>query len=128
MKGLRHLVISLLAFSFASCAEPADTTSTFLENPAGTANVELRDFGEGKQVVLHSSNSTEERRLVEFEICSDVSISWAGDDMVNIRFRDIEASYLNSYRHDDIDVTYCEGDDAACGKPSPPTIRVPGCY
>ena len=130
MKSVRCMALTVLAASSVSCQNEASFKSTFLSNPSGSATVELRDLGEGKQILLHPGDKPDRDgwRVVDFEICSGVSVFWSGDSDLQIQFDDIEASYLSSYRHHGVDVTFCEKGGVECQAPPEKVLKVPGCY
>jgi hypothetical protein len=124
LRSVRYLALMVVTASAVSCQNEPSYKSTLVSNPSGSATVELRDWGEGKSILLHPGDKT----LVDFEICSDVSVFWSGDHSLHVQFGDIEASYLSSYRHNGIDVTFCEKRGANCAAPPEKVLKVPGCY
>lgn len=133
---LAHMTILLAsggALLLSGCESRESIQRTYLDSPGGFARLELKDWGDGKEVFLSDNTSKGERAnpVLQFEICSNVSIGWLDKDHLVVLYDDIEATYFNTFVHGErnaVNVTLCDRTSGVCPIPRGRVIDVPGCY
>jgi hypothetical protein len=117
----------------ASCNAQPDIKSTYIDSPDGITRLELRDWGDGKELYLHRSKNRAKKEdlLLQFEICKNVSAGWSHHGDVIVAFDDIEATYMNTHSHgnyNDVGVVFCKNTQSKCATPDYATLAIKGCY
>lgn len=107
----------------SSCNSQPDIKVTYLDSPNGRVRLELRDWGDGKELYLSSNTSStrKPRLLLQTNVCSNVSAGWSSKGNVVVAFEDLEATHFDTHshgEHDGVGVVLCKSGHSGCDAPA----------